>query len=259
MVEVDGRADPVSDLVNKIATEGATTSRPLIAAGCGGSGTHLVTALKAEHLRRDGATPANVKFIGLDVLAVPPAVSLSSGAIVQLEPGVEYLQLGQGCNPALLRQRRDEGRLDPELAELVDLQPGGHFARSLELGSEGERIFGMLGYRWSRREVRRLITRALTGIADVRAGASNGGAPAEAPIVIVAASVAGGVGSAIALPVAGEFRRTMRRLGMNVEASTFISVLVLPEAFPTTSLRLSNCIDTLNDFEIAQEKGVIPS
>ena len=260
MVEVSSHADPVSEVVDSFIGRTLTGSRPLFLVGGGGFGSDLVTAVNGEVIQHYGAVPPNVKFCAFDVMPVPKSVTLPGGRIIQLEPGVEYLQLGRGCNPALLRQRREEGRLDPELAELVDLQPGGHFARSLELGSEGERIFGALALRWSRNEVRRLITRALTGIASVRPIASNGEKPSEeAPIVIIAASVAGGVGSAIALPLAAEVRRAMRRLGMNVEAATFVALLGLPETFPITRMRLSNCIDVLRDFQTVQEKGVIPS
>lgn len=246
--------------VGDLAGDTETRSRPLIAIGGGGFGTKLVTATAAEVIQRFGVMPPNVKFLAFDVMPVPPVVKLPSQAAVQLQTGLQYLQLGQGASPALLRKRKDEGRLDPSLAELVDLQPGGHFARSLENGSENERLVGHLALRLSRNEVRRMIRRNVTEVAATTAPTPAGStASAEAPVVIIAASVAGGVGSAIALPLAAEVRRAMQRLGMNVEAATFVAVLGLPECFPVTRMRLSNAFDALRDIELVQRRGVFPA
>jgi len=257
MVELslNASARAAEGLVNTILAR----SRPFIVLGGGGFGTRLTTATKAEVVQHFGYVPANVRFLAFDVIAVQPVVTLPAGQQVQLETGLEFIQLGHGASPALLRKRKEEGRLDPWLAELIDLQPAGHFARSLENGSENERLVGHLALRLSANEVRRAIRRAVSEVASTMTASNNGStAAAEAPIVIIAASVAGGVGSSVALPLAGEVRRAMQRLGMNVESVLLISVLALPEAFPVTRVRLSNAYDTLRDLETVQKRGVFP-
>jgi hypothetical protein len=136
-------------------------------------------------------------------------------------------------------------------------QPDGRFTKSLQSGTEGERLYGLVAFYWSLGEVRRLITSALRSLNDLRLPGEVA-STATSLQVIIASSLAGGVGSSVALPLCGEVKEAMRRLGMDINQSTFIGVCFTPDCFPETSLRLSNSFQTVDDFQTAQREGVTP-
>ena len=116
----------------------------------------------------------------------------------------------------------------------------------------------MIGYESRHPEVRRLISSALIELNDVRVGADNDAAGANAPLIIVVSSIAGGVGSAITLPLIADVKRELDRLGMDPGACTFVSLAILPETFPALAQRSSNALDTIEDFNHAQKHGEMP-
>lgn len=244
------------------------SGRRTLAIGAGGSGVLTVTHLKALYLSRFGRVRPGTKFLGFDVLELPPVVAAparpagdTEARAVRLEPGLEYCQVGRDCEPtrlgALYRNNPD---LNPRLQKLLEQQPDGRFTKSLQSGSQGERLYGLLALLWSLPEVRRLLLSTLRALNDLRLPGEERtpGAASIATQVTIAGSVVGGVGSAIALPLCREVKRAMDLLGMDVHQSTFIAVCFTPDCFPETALRLANAYDTLNDFAIAQKKGVVP-
>jgi len=231
---------------------------PVLGVGCGGSGLETITNYKALCIARNGSLDPAVRLLGFDVMAEPPFVNNNSGRAIRLTPGIEYLQLGRDCNPPALRRAIKTSSIDCRLREVLLRQPGGRLTRSLHNGSEGERLFGLLGLEWSRPDVRRMISAALTELSDLRltAGRETG---RDAPLlVIVAAGTAGGVGSSIALPIVADIKREADRLGIDPASCTFIGVAVLPEAFAPTIMRSSNAFDTISDYDHSQKAGVLP-
>jgi hypothetical protein len=245
----------------KLAISTASSGAPVLVTGVGGAGVDIATCFKATNIARRGNVGTNVRILGFDVEPHPPIVRIPSdnGEIpVQLIPEIEYLRLGRGCSPPALRAAARNGLMDGRLRELVERQPDGRLTRSLQTGSDGERLFGLIAYEWSRAEVRRLISSALMELNDVRRGAENDSAGASSPLVIVASSIAGGVGSAITLPLVADVKRELDRLGMDPGACTFVGVALLAETFPALQQRSSNALDTIEDFNHAQKQGVMP-
>ncbi|MDI6872041.1 MAG: tubulin-like doman-containing protein [Bacillota bacterium] len=235
--------------------------------GVGGSGVTLVTQVKALHRARFGESHPGTGFLGFDVMEEPPVVSVTAGhdgtqaRAVGLEPGLEYVQIGEDCIPPRLSQemamRRD---FRPDLRVLLERQPGRRYAKSLENGTRGERSYGELARRWSAAEIRSALRETLGRLNDLRLRRTDArmAAPSASLQIIVAASLAGGVGSAVTLPLVGEIKSTMNALGMDVSGATFVGLFFTPEAFPRTVLRLSNAFETLRDIALAQKEGVVP-
>lgn len=133
-----------------------------LAIGTGTSGVETITHVKALHLERFGGIRPGTKFLGFDVMESPPVVSLSGGMVgdqagraVRLEPNVEYIQIGRGCDPARLSHLVRTGpELNADLRRLLGQQPDSRFAKSLHSGTEGERLYGLVAMYWSIGEVR---------------------------------------------------------------------------------------------------------
>ena len=258
----------MAPLDRRFADEGVLRGgRRTLAIGAGGSGVLAVAHLKALHLSRFGQVRPATRFLGFDVMETPPRVTAPNGTgtadalSTRLEPGIEYCRLGDDCDPTrlsyLLRANRE---LNPQLRRLLERQPDGRFTKSLQTGTEGERLYGLVAFYWSLGEVRRLIRGALRAMNNLRLpeeyrASSAAGVSVQ---VVIVTSIAGGVGSSIALPLCGEVKRAMDSLGMDVNQSTFIGVCFTPDCFPETTLRLSNAQATLNDFNVAQKEAVIP-
>lgn len=229
----------------------------------GGSGCLYGAFVKAGFVEQHGQVPGNIALLGFDVMAEPPVVMMrrdgGANSPVTLELNVEYLPLGKDLDPPrvseLLRQRP---HLRPALHWLLSRQPGGRYARSLERGSEGERSYGLMAFKWSELDVESLVERTLRRLNDMRLGAGDEPRRRGISNVFIVGSEAGGVDSAIALPVAGLIKRAMWRLGLSLQHCLFVYAAVAPEAFPETQLRLSNAYETLADVAVAQREGVIP-
>lgn len=230
--------------------------------GAGGSGVLAVSHLKALHLSRFGRVAPGTRFLAFDVVETPPVVTVpGSGVTSRLEPGLEYHQIGRDCDPTRLAHlSRAGGDLNPDIQKVLDHQPDGRFTKSLQSGTEGERIYGLLAFYWSLGEIRRALLSTLRTLNDLRVpGELRGSVSTGISVqVIILNSIAGGVGSSIALPLCGETKRAMDRLGMDVNQSTFIAVCFTPDCFPETLLRFANAHQTINDFNIAQREALIP-
>ena len=235
--------------------------------GAGGSGVLTVTHVNALHHVRFGGVRPGIKFLGFDVMPSPPVVTVRrQGHVplteetlsIRLEPGVEYCRIGQGCDPRRLAGIvRSDGALASELAELLGRQPGHRFTKSLENGTEGERLFGLLAFVWSLPEIRRRLRDALRQLNDLRLPGGHG-TGSRSILVAIVNSLVGGAGSAIALPLCREVRQAMDDLGMDVAGSLFVAICLTPDAFPPTTLRYSNAYDTLEDYAIAQREAILP-
>jgi hypothetical protein len=242
--------------------------RRTLVIGAGGSGVLAATHFKALQIARYGAVRPGTRLLGFDVMETPSAVSVpqmqsANGATPQtrLEPGMEFVQIGRDCDPTRLSHVARQGRdINPELRELIALQPDGRFTKSLQTGTEGERLYGNLAFTWSLGEVRRTLQTTLRALNDVRLPAESA-AHTSAGLslqVLVLTSLAGGVGSSIALPLARETKRAMDRLGMDVNQSTFVGVCFTPDCFPETVLRFSNAAETIRDINLSQKEAMIP-
>jgi hypothetical protein len=137
---------------------------------------------------------------------------------------------------------------------LLEHQPGGRYAKALDRGCEAERSYALAALYWSEDEVERAVEAALLRLT---ASASRAGLGGSVNFVYVG-SVAGAVGSALALPVAGLVKRCMRRLGISASRSLFTYLAVGPEAFPPARLRSSNSYETITEIAVAQKEGIIP-
>lgn len=223
--------------------------------GCGGTGVLAATYIKAGM-----GDDAPIACIGLDVMADPPAVIARDDAgatVTTLEMKREYIPLGRDLDPphlsAVLRERpgRDVFR------SLLSLQPGGRFIKSVEIGTEGERIYGYLALLWSQRDVEELLRQVLRRLNDLRVVDGAGDTIADTPInVIFVSSTAGGAGSGIVLAVCGLLKEAMDRLGIGVHRSLFTYFAVAADAFDETPQQLSNSYETVTDVAVAQKEGI---
>lgn len=223
--------------------------------GTGSYGTLVATYVKAGA----GDDPA-IACIGLDVMNDPPAVVTHSDqgdTITMLELGPEYIVLGRDLDPphlsAVLRERAGSD----VFRWLLDRQPGGRFIKSVEIGTEGERSYGLLALLWSQPEIEKLLKRVLKRLNDVRILDGAGDTVADTPInVIFVGSTAGGVGSAIVLPLCGLVKEAMDRLGIGTHRSLFTYFAVAADAFDETPQQLANSYESLTDIAIAQKEGL---
>jgi hypothetical protein len=269
LVEVEKSGGPES-----YVGDGVTATRyllsvwlPALIIGAGGSGVLAVTHVDALHLARFGGVRPGTKFLGFDVMPSPPVVTVrrqgdapltEETLSVRLEPGVEYCRIGQGCDPRRLAGIvRADGALAPELRHLLERQPGQRFTKSLENGTEGERLFGLLAFVWSLPEIRRRLRDALRQLNDLRLPGGHVAA-SRSILVAIVNSVVGGVGSAVALLLCREVKRAMDDLGMDVPGSLFIAICFTPDAFQPSTLRHSNTYDTLQDYSVAQREAMLP-
>ncbi len=223
--------------------------------GIGGLGT-----LTATYVRAAAGDDPGVASIGFDVMNPPPAVVTHSDhgdTITTLELGREYIVLGRDLDPphlsAVLRERAG----GDVFRWLLGRQPGGRFIKSVEIGTEGERSYGFLALLWSQREVEELLKNVLKRLNDVRILDGAGDTVADTPInVVFVGSTAGGVGSAIVLPLCGLVKEAMDRLGIGTHRSLFTYFAVAADAFDETPQQLANSYETLTDIAIAQKEGL---
>jgi hypothetical protein len=233
----------------------ATVRRPkTFIIGLGGSGTRIATYIAAGA----GSDPS-VACLGIDVMGEPPAVIARDDEGVSarmLELKREYVPIGRDLDPphlsAVLRQRPGKDVFRWLLAK----QPGGRFIKSVEIGTEGERIYGYLALLWSQREVAETLRQVLKRLNDVRL-VDGVGNTVDAPInVVCVCSTCGGAGSSIALAVCGLVKDMMDRLGIGVHRSLFTYVAVAADAFEETTQQLANSYESLTDLAVAQREGL---
>jgi hypothetical protein len=269
MTSRSARAQP-QDVSNREPSVEDVVRRTLVV-GAGGSGVLLATHMKARYVARYGRVLDSARLLGFDVVDSPPLVTLhrpdvfaigSRPVRVRLEQGTEYCRIGKDCVPTRLSYvLKTNPHLNPGLRKLLQRQPDGRFAKSLENGTEAERLYGLVAFYWSLAEVRNLLMAALKELNDLRLpgeGRDPAAVSTMSVMVVIAASAAGGVGSAISLPLCGEVKRAMDQLGMDVNQSLFLGACFSPECFPETTLRLSNTYETLADYSVAQKEGVTP-
>lgn len=223
--------------------------------GVGGTGVLIATYIAAGARSDPG-----VACIGVDVMGEPPVLIVrgeSGGVGYALEMKREYVPIGRDLDPphlsSVLRQRagRDVFRW------LLEKQPGGRFIKSVEIGTEGERAYGVLAWLWCQRDVEEATRRALKRLNDVRLTDGVDDSIADTPInVLVVGSTCGGVGSSIALLACGLVKETMDRLGIGVNRSMFTYVAVAADAFDETTQQLSNSYESITDLAVAQKEGL---
>lgn len=225
--------------------------------GVGGTGVLVVTYLAACM-----PDDAPIGVLALDVMSEPPAVIVKSDendGVHRLEMKREYVPIGRDLDPPHLSRMLRERRGDEALRELLAKQPGGRFVKSVEIGTEGERIYGYLALLWSQREVEQALRRSLRRLNDITARDGAGEMMRDMPVnVVIVGSTAGGVGSAIVLPVCGLVKQAMDRLGIGTQRSLFTYVAVGAEAFDETQQQLSNSFESLTDVAIAQGEALTP-
>jgi hypothetical protein len=234
---------------------GALVRAKTLVIGTGSYGTLVATYVKAGA----GDDPA-IACIGLDVMNGPPAVVTHSDHgdnVTVLEVRREYVVIGRDLDPphlsAVLRERAG----GDVFRWLLNRQSGGRFIKSVEIGTEGERSYGFLALLWSQREVEELLKQVLKRLNDVRVIDGAGDAVADTPInVIFVGSTAGGVGSAIVLPLCGLVKEAMDRLGIGTHRSLFTYFAVAADAFDETPQQLANSYESLTDIAIAQKEGL---
>ena len=223
--------------------------------GCGGTGVIVATYIKAGM-----GDDASTACVGFDVMSDPPVVVSRDDAgevVTRLEMKREYIPLGRDLDPphlsAVLRERPGQD----VFRWLLSRQPGGRFIKSVEMGTEGERVYGYLALLWSQRDVEELLRQVLRRLNDVRVMDGAGEAIADTPInVIFVGSTAGGAGSAIVLGVCGLVKEAMDRLGIGVHRSLFTYFAVAADAFGETLQQLSNSYETVTDVAVAQKEGI---
>lgn len=237
------------------ASPGSIVRAKTIIIGVGSYGTLVSTYIKAGA----GDDPG-VVCVGMDVMNDPPPVvthSDNGDKVTVLEAGREYIVLGRDLDPphlsAVLRERAGSD----VFRWLLNRQPSGRFIKSVEIGTEGERSYGLLALLWSQREVEELLKHVLKRLNDVRVLDGAGDTVADTPInVIFIGSTAGGVGSSIVLPVCGLAKEAMDRLGIGTHRSLFTYFAVAADAFDETPQQLSNSYESLTDIAIAQKEGL---
>jgi hypothetical protein len=238
-----------------------TTPSPLVGVGGGGTAKKIFTQGKKWAARIFGGLPSSTRLLSFDVDPRHEIASFdsSSGPVtVTLEPELEQIVLARGRSP--VRQAREARRNPAQHAEflaLAALQHDGRLPGSFERGAENERLAGYMAWVMSLTDtVHPALRSAFRTV--LRRGGESGRGRANAPTVIIAASIVGGMGSSTLLPARLAAIDAMDELGIDADAATIIEIIVLPEAFPKSPLRLANAAATILDYDAASTTGTLP-
>lgn len=224
--------------------------------GIGGAGNAILASANAH---ADG-DPA-IAFIGVDVVADPPAVYVKrngSAVAVSLERRLQYIRAGVDMDVAKLWTDARRSHRARTLAARIVSRSRTAPPSSVEIGTEARRQLGFAALAWSRAEIELAVERAVRRLGDVRLTDAAGNVVTQAPMnVLFVTGIAGGVGSGMIFPMIGIVKQVMARAGIPLHRSLFSLLAVGPSAFPQTDLRLSNAFETLRDLEIAQRRAVV--
>lgn len=236
-------------------------SSPFIGLGGGGSAKKIFTKAKKWARRIFGGLPGSSRLVVFDVDPRRETASFdvpTGSEVVVLEPELEQIVLARGRSA--LREAR-EARRNPaahsEFLSLAALQLDGRLPASFERGAENERLAGNMAWVLSLTDT---VNPALHSAfrAVLRRGDEPGRGRANAPTVIIAGSMVGGMGSSTLLPARMAAVDAMDELGIDADAATIIEIIILPEAFDKTPLRLANAAATIFDYNAASRTGVLP-
>lgn len=239
-------------------------ARKVVFLGLGGSGTTAVTHVKAKELAEFGTVRPGIAFLAIDVMPEPPVVTTrtpdGASVSVTLELRRDYVAIGQDLDPRHLSHAlRDGARGNDDLRWLLEQQPNRRFMQSVDKGTESLRSFGYLCFLWSQGAIEEAVAAVLTRLSDVRLRDSAGAVISVAATDwLMTGSDAGGLGSSVALPMAGLVKRVMTRLGLPVNRSFFTYLVLGAEAFPERPQRLSNACELLGELGVAQREGITP-
>ena len=197
--------------------------RPTLFVGPGGSGHRIGVRVKA--LAEAAWGPETVKelvrFLVFDTAQESLSVPGRDGP-VRLEPGSEFIDIGQTPVPNIQRNLEHQSAIKERLgAVMASLPPA-----VLRNGAKQLRPLGLLAFLWRYPEVETRLHDAIWDLANRQRGDSQLGIN-----VFIANSLPGGTGSSVFLDIAHLIRDLFDELGTLADFCYITGVGVLPRAF----------------------------
>ena len=259
---VGGNGHSDTDLAAEQRVEPQVKTRNTLFIGLGGTGQRTGLYLKATFLNQYGYIPDWLRIVVFDTANEPLVVRLKNGKDVSLEPGTEFVNMGQVPVGRIIRHRERQRAITERFGEsLLRLPP-----TVLRHGAKQERLLGLLALYWHYHSVEDNLRRAIWHLAgrdnrrrdviDVEQGLN----------VFIVNSLCGGTGAGTFLDVAFLVRALVDELGDLSDFCQITGVGVLPGAFPdvtgpymlpntVASLMELNHVMTHNDFEAGYPNG----
>jgi len=259
---VGGNGHSDTDLASEQRVEPRVETRNTLFIGLGGTGQRTGLYLKATFLNQFGYIPDWLRIVVFDTANEPLVVRLKNGKDVSLEPGTEFVNMGQVPVGRIIRHREQQKAITERFGEsLLRLPP-----TVLRHGAKQERLLGLLALYWHYHSVEDNLRRAIWHLAgrdnrrrdvvDVEQGLN----------VFIVNSLCGGTGAGTFLDVAFLVRALVDELGDLSDFCQITGVGVLPGAFPdvtgpymlpntVASLMELNHVMTHNDFEAGYPNG----
>lgn len=204
-------------------TASALRLRPTLVIGLGGTGHRVVVLLKATALLTWGQERVErlFKFLVFDTAQEALTVNLGGGA-VSLEPGSEFVDIGQTPVPNIKRNLDRQSAIRERLGGVIANLP----PVVLRNGAKQLRPLGLLAFLWRYAEVETRLREAIWALAGRQRNEGR-----EGINVFIVNSLVGGTGSSTFLDVAHLVRDLFDELGSLGDFCYLTGVGLLPRAF----------------------------
>lgn len=197
--------------------------RPTLLIGLGGTGHRVVVLLKAISLLVWGRERVErlFKFLVFDTAQEALTTNLGQG-VISLEPGSEFVDIGQTPVPNIKRNLERQSAIQERLGGVIANLP----PTVLRNGAKQLRPLGLLAFLWRYTEVETRLREAIWALAGRQRTEGR-----EGINVFVINSLVGGTGSSTYLDVAHLVRDLFDELGSLGDFCYLTGVGVLPQAF----------------------------
>lgn len=201
--------------------------RRALVVGLGGTGVETVTELKARLIAQFGQVPDGIVIRAFDTANEPAVVQLRDGRAVSLEPGTEFLHIGNVPTGRIAKHRERQAAINERFGESLTRLP----PTVLLNGARQVRLLGLLALYWHFLAVEEHLKRAIWHLAgrDNRQVALVD--TARGLNVFIINSYCGGTGAGTFLDVAYTIRALVEELGDLGEFCQITNFGVLPGAF----------------------------
>lgn len=259
---VGGNGHSDTDMPTERHTKQQMEVRNTLFVGLGGTGQRTGLYLKAAFLNQLGYVPTWLRIVVFDTANEPLVVRLQNGQDISLEPGTEFVNIGQVPVGRIIRHREQQKAIAERFGEsLLRLPP-----TVLRHGAKQERLLGLVALYWHYHSVEENLRRAIWHLAG-RDNRRRDVVNVEQGLnVFIVNSLCGGTGAGTFLDVAFLVRALVEELGDLGDFCQITGVGVLPGAFPdvngpymlpntVASLMELNHVMTHNDFEASYPNG----
>ena len=230
-----------------------TGIRPTLLIGLGGTGQRICVQLKALFVAHGGAIPRWLRLLAFDTADEAVSTRLPGGKVVSLEPGTEFVNIGQVPVGRIIRHRDRQRAIAERFGESLTRLP----LTVLRHGAKQVRLLGLLALYWHFHQVEDHLQHAiwhLAGRETRRRTVVDGG---QGINVFIANSLCGGTGAGTFLDVAFLVRALVEELGDLGDFCQVTGLGVLPGAFPNVSgpYLLPNTVASLMELNHAMTRN----